>query len=125
MNIENISEGVIPSPLEKIVGTYAIHGNCLDSINDPIESPYVSGFDAEHPMPTFEELKNAGFSDHIANQILNGEKHCYSPKELFNVLYSENPLEAYKVMMDAKTNDFLKKSDNLIDEIQNELGISI
>ena len=26
-------------------------------------SPFSSGFDAEHPMPTYEELRNAGFSD--------------------------------------------------------------
>lgn len=86
-------------------------------------SPYSSGFDEEHPMPTYDELRNAGFSDYLSNQILYGVEHCYSQRELYNALYSDNPLEAYNEMMDGKVNDALNRSDKLIEDIQNEFGI--
>lgn len=86
-------------------------------------SPFSSGFDDEHPMPSYDELRNAGFSDYLSNQILYGVDHCYSQRELFNALYSDNPLEAYNEMMDGKVNDVLSRSDKLIEDIQNEFGI--
>ena len=56
-------------------------------------SHFSSGFDAEHPMLTYEDLRNAGFSDYLAHNISEGLSHSYSDKELFHVLYeSEDPL---------------------------------
>ena len=43
-------------------------------------SPFDSGFDADHPMPTYDQLRNAGFSDYLAHQITDGLFHCYSQK---------------------------------------------
>lgn len=88
-----------------------------------LSSVYSSGFDENHPMPSYDGLRNAGFSDFLANQILFGDGHCYSQKELFNALYSDDPLSAYNEMIDSKVNNVLNRSDKLIEDIQNELGI--
>lgn len=88
-----------------------------------LSSAYSSGFDSDHPMPTYDELRNAGFSDYLANQILYGGTHCYSQKELYEALYSDDPLSAYNDMMNSKVNDALERSDKLIEDIQNEFGI--
>lgn len=85
-------------------------------------SPFSSGFDAEHPMPTYEELRNAGFSDHIANRILSGDSHSYSQRELYQCLYeSDDPLAAYNEMMHAKVEKSLAESDALINRIESGL----
>ena len=91
--------------------------------HDMLSSAYSSGFDVDHPMPTFDELRNAGFSDDLANQILYGDSHCYSQKELYEALYSDDPLKAYNDMMETKVNEALEKSDRIIADIQNEFGI--
>lgn len=85
-------------------------------------SPFDSGFDADHPMPTYDQLKNAGFSDYLAHQITGGLSHCYSQRELFHCLYeSEDPVKAYNEMMDAKAQDSIEKADKLIQEIESGL----
>lgn len=124
MNLESIkpdqnNEGSI---LGKIIDKCSHPFESLSSMNEPLESPYASGFDNEHPMPTYDQLRNAGFSDYLANQILYGA-HSYSDKELFNVLYSPNPVEAYNKMMEAKVEASLKKSDDLINSIHKKFGI--
>ena len=82
-------------------------------------SPFASGFDAEHPFPTYDELRNAGFSDHVANRILSGESPNYSQKELFECFYeSDDPLKAYDDMMHAKVGKCLAESDELINRIE-------
>lgn len=87
-------------------------------------SPFDSGFDAEHPMPSFEQLRNAGFSDYIAHSILDGGTHSYSEKELFQCLYgSDDPVKAYNEMMEAKVNLALDKSESIINDIEKELGL--
>lgn len=91
-------------------------------VKGAFNNPYSSGFDKDHPMPTYDQLRNAGFSEYLANQILHGT-HSYSDKELFNVLYSEDPVNAYNQMMEAKVNAALERSDILIDEIHKEFGI--
>ena len=97
----------------------------LDSVFSK-SSPFESGFDARHPMPTFEQLRNAGFSNHIANSILYGSSHCYSQKELFHCLYeSDDPVKAYNEMMDAKVKASIAKTDELIKDIENEFGIKV
>lgn len=89
-------------------------------------SPYESGFDAEHPMPTYDQLRNAGFSDLIANSILSGSSHSYSQKELFHCLYeSDDPVKAYNEMMDAKVKDSIRKTDQLIKDIERDYGIKV
>lgn len=125
MNIENPKNPESVSPLAEISGNGSIGKEGLASLNSPIDSPYSSGFDAEHPMPSYEQLRNAGFSEHVANQILNGGNHCYSQKELFQALYSENPLQAYNDMMHAKGDEIFKRSEELINGIQKEFGIYI
>lgn len=85
-------------------------------------SPFDSGFDAEHPMPTYDQLRNAGFSDYLANQITHGLTHSYSQRELFHCLYeSDDPVSAYNEMMDAKAQDAIAKTDKLISDIEREL----
>ena len=85
-------------------------------------SPFDSGFDAEHPMPTYDQLRNAGFSDYLAHQITGGLSHSYSQRELFHCLYeSEDPVKAYNEMMDEKVKDSIAKTDKLIQEIESEL----
>ena len=82
-------------------------------------NPFSSGFDAEHPLPSYEELRNAGFSDYLARNISEGGCHSYSDKELFHVLYeSEDPVAAYNEMMDAKAQHAMDKADALINEIE-------
>lgn len=88
-----------------------------------VDNQFSSGFDAEHPMLTFEQLRNAGFSNHMANQILYGDNHVYSQRELFEVLYSEHPLEAYNQMIEAKAAAVLSKADALEQEISEQFGI--
>lgn len=83
-------------------------------------SPFSSGFDAEHPMLSYEELRNAGFSDYLAHNIAEGLSHSYSDKELFHVLYeSDDPVAAYNEMMEDKAQVALDKADALINDIEN------
>ena len=111
-----------------------LHDDPFSSINSPDEdvlggvfnhkglSPFDSGFDAAHPMPTYDQLRNAGFSDYLAHQITGGLSHSYSQRELFHCLYeSEDPVKAYNEMMDAKVQDSIAKTDKLIQEIESEL----
>lgn len=80
-------------------------------------NPYASGFDEDHPLPSYDELRNAGFTDFEAKQITYHTYTVFSEKELFEVLYSDNPKEAYDAMM-------REKLDNLDDHI-NRLITSI
>lgn len=89
-------------------------------------SPFESGFDAEHPMPTYDQLRNAGFSDYLAKSILYKDTHTYSQKELFHCLYeSDDPVKAYNEMMDAKIKASSARTDELIRDIENEFGIKV
>lgn len=119
--IDNVKETVM-SPLEKLVGTDSKGTENLESLNKPIDNPYSSGFDKDHPMPTYDDLRNAGFSDYLANQILYGT-HSYSDKELFNVLYSPNPKEAYDNMMKEKVDKHLKECEELLDANRRDFGV--
>ena len=111
-----------------------LQDDTFSSINNPDEdvlggvlnhkglSPFDSGFDAEHPMPTYAQLRNAGFSDYLAHHISGGLSHAYSQKELFHCLYeSEDPVKAYNEMMDAKARDAMAKTDKLIQELEADL----
>lgn len=82
-------------------------------------SPFDSGFDEDHPMPTYDQLRNAGFSDYLANSILSGNSHTYSQRELFHCLYESNdPVKAYNEMMEAKIQDTIAKTDKRIHAIE-------
>lgn len=94
----------------------------IDDIVRPQEigasNPYASGFDDEHPIPTYKELRNAGFTDFEANQIIYGTYTSFSEKELFECLYgSDNPKEAYDAMMQEKAAELSSKIDRLITEL--------
>lgn len=83
-------------------------------------NPFSSGFDVEHPLPLYEELRNAGFSDYLARHISEGGCHSYSDRELFHVLYeSEDSAAAYNEMMDAKAQHTIDRADALINDIEN------
>lgn len=83
-------------------------------------NPFRSGFDAEHPIPSYEELRNAGFSEYLAHNISEGGCHSYSDRELFHVLYeSEDPVSAYNEMMETKALHAIDKADALINDIEN------
>lgn len=112
-DLQNSSFSSINSPDEDVLGGVINHKGL---------SPFDSGFDAEHPMPTYDQLRNAGFSDYLAHQISGGLSHSYSQRELFHCLYeSEDPVEAYNEMMDAKARDSIAKTDKLIQEIEADL----
>lgn len=99
-------------------------GECtLGSMFSKVSSnPFDSGFDADHPMPTYDQLRNAGFSDYLARNILSGDSHTYSQKELFHCLYeSDDPLKAYNEMMDAKVQGAIEKADKLIHDTESML----
>lgn len=81
-------------------------------------NPYASGFDEEHPLPTYKELRNAGFSDFEANKIIYGTYTIYSEKELFECLYgSDDPKAAYDAMIREKIAEHLNRTDRLIAEL--------
>ena len=113
MDDMDFNEDMIPStdglvdPNEDLLGT---------SHNDPFDSM----FDSEHPFPTYEQLRNAGFSSEVAHNIVDGLDHAYSQKELYHVLYeSDNPLTAYNEMMDEKVQATCDKIDKMIDDVEN------
>lgn len=117
-------------PLNEVQNELPTNTNYLDDgglggvIDQDGLSPFDSGFDAEHPMPTYEQLRNAGFSDYLAHNITSGLSHSYSQKELFHCLYeSDDPVKAYNEMMDAKAQDSIAKTDKLIHDIETEFGL--
>ena len=74
--------------------------------------------DIDNPMPTYKELRDAGFNDEEAKNILDESiVHPYSKWELFLCLYeSDDPVKAYKELLESKKN---KENDelSLIDEM--------
>lgn len=120
MDFENIKDGLdkTTTALENLVSGDTSSEVNLSSIDEPIENPYSSGFDKDHPMPTYDQLRNAGFSDYLANQILYGT-HVYSDKELFNALYSPDPVAAYNDMVHAK----IEQRQEKYTELNKEIGI--
>ena len=125
----DMNEGLL-SPLDEMQNEILTGMNGHDNValggvfdHDRL-NPFDSGFDAEHPYPTYDGLRNAGFSDYLANQIANGSHHCYSDRELFECLYnSDDPVKAYNEMMDAKAQDSIAKTDKLINDIETEFGL--
>lgn len=99
-----------------------------DTVTPPTEAigtvAFGSGFTEEQPMFTYDQLRDAGFSDHLANSMLNPEMpHSYSQQELHDILYSENPLEAYNQMIDAKAQAAINRADALEKQIGRDFGI--
>lgn len=80
-------------------------------------NPYASGFDEDHPLPSYDELRNAGFTDFEAKQITYHTYSVFSEKELFEVLYSENPKEAYDAMMREKLDDLDDRLNRVITSV--------
>lgn len=114
-DLQNDSSSSIYNTDEDLIGGVFRHRNL---------SPFDSGFDAEHPMPTYDQLRNAGFSEHLARNITSGLSHSYSQRELYHCLYeSDDPLKAYNEMMEAKVQDSIAKTDQLIHDIETEFGI--
>lgn len=92
-----------------------IDGMIEEDISNNVCSPYDSGFDDEHPIPSYKELRNAGFTDFEAKQIIYGNHEIYSDKELYDCLYgSENPKEAYDAMIRKKTDEAMNKIDDFM-----------
>lgn len=84
----------------------------------------IFGFDAEHPMPTYDQLRNGDFSDYLAHNITSGLSHSYSESKLCHCFYeSDDPLKAYNEMMEAKVRDSIAKTDKLINDIETEFGL--
>ena len=112
------------NPLDEINTDYL---SPLDSGDDTLgvshSNPFSSGFDEEHPMPTYEELRNAGFPEQAANYILYSPKHTYSQRELFHCLYeSDNPFEAYQDLVKEKVDDFIARCDEHLDHAREILN---
>lgn len=96
----------------------------IDDVNPDgtFGSVFDSGFDEDHPRPTVDQLQNAGFSHQMAERIVAGYggDHSYSDRELFHCFYeSDNPVEEYNKMMNAKVHAALDRSDAYINEIEN------
>ena len=109
-------------PVSSITNSDADEDMLGSVFNHKRSSPFASGFDAEHPMPTYDQLRNAGFSDYLAHQITGGLSHCYSQRELYHCLYeSEDPVKAYNEMMEDRVQKTIAKTDKLIQEIESEL----
>lgn len=74
-------------------------------------------FDIENPMPTYKELKDAGFSDEEAIYILDELiEHPYTKWELLLCLYeSDDPVKAYKELLETKKQENDKIA--LVDEM--------
>ena len=113
MDNMDFNDGMMPlpdglvDPNEDLLGTFH-------------NSPFDSGFDAEHPFPTYEQLRNAGFSSEVAHNMIDGLDHAYSQKELYHVLYeSDDPLTAYNEMMDEKVQETCGKIDKMIEDVEN------
>ena len=86
-----IMEGEVP-PMDGIIGG--------DVPND--YDPTI--FYIENPMPTYKELRDVGFSDEEAKNILDESiLHPYSNWELSVCLYeSDDPVKAYKELLETK-----------------------
>ena len=96
-----------------------IDDNPIDIWGSGSHSLFSSGFDDEHPLPSYDELRNAGFSDYLAHHISEGGCHSYSESELYHVLYeSDDPVSAYNDMMDGKAQAAINKADQIIDSIE-------
>lgn len=111
--------------MEAEANEFANDRDVKDEVQDSIKKPsaFESGFDAEHPFPTYEQLRNAGFDDKIANRILSHTSPNYSQKELFHCFYeSDDPLKAYNEMMSKKVQAHFDKTQQLFDEIDRELS---
>lgn len=82
-------------------------------------SSFGTDFDAEHPYPSYEELRKAGFSEYLAHRISDGGAHSYSDEELYHVIYeSEDPVAAYNEMMNAKAYHAMDRADAMINDIE-------
>lgn len=102
---------------------FGLIGRCLSEntfeneiINSSsVSSPYDSGFDDEHPIPSYKELRNAGFTDFEAKKIIYGDHEMYSDKELYECLYeSDDPKASYDAMIKEKTDEMFRKIDDRI-----------
>lgn len=58
------------------------------SNSNNISSPYDSGFDDEHPIPSYKELRNAGFTDFEAKKLYMVIMKCILTKNCMNVFTS-------------------------------------
>lgn len=78
-----------------------------------------SGFDDEHPFPTYDELRNAGFDSDLAEHIIDRScHHTYSEKELFHVIYeSDDPLSAYNEMMHEKLQQHHAEHQEFVEDL--------
>lgn len=111
MDDMNFNEGIMPS-------TDGLVNQNEDLLGMSHNSPFDSGFDAEHPFPTYEQLRNAGFSSEVAHNMIDGHDHAYSQKELYHVLYeSDDPLTAYNEMMYGKVQETCEKTDEMVDDV--------
>ena len=85
--------------------------------------------DIDNPMPTYKELRDAGFSDEEAKNILDESiVHPYSRWELFLCLYeSDDPVKTYKELLESKNkeNDEMALIDAiaLVDETMVDYGL--
>ena len=119
-------EMIFSDSIQEMTGSFkqtSIESSTVASHDEPsteVGSAFDSGFDADHPRPTYEQLKNAGFSNHLAQRISSGEAHSYSDKELYQVIYeSDDPVQAYNEMMDIKAHAAIARADELIEDIKN------
>ena len=118
--MEDFNLDVDDSLMSSTTGSNTTDGYGANGFGASHHNPFSSGFDTQHPFPTYEQLRNAGFSDFIANSITDGGTHTYSQKELYHVLYeSEDPVQAYNDMMDIKAQHAIDKTDRLIKDIEN------
>lgn len=119
-----------PKPPSETLGSVGFAGGTGSDVipdNGYADTRFVGdGFTEEQPMFTYDQLREAGFSDYLAKSMLNPEMpHSYSQEELHDVLYSENPVEAYNQMMSAKAQVNFQRTAKLEREINRNLGIFV
>lgn len=74
----------------------------------------------EFMMPSFEQLREEGFTEADANNILDESRvHCYSYDELYDALQSNDPVSAYHNLLDQHAQIAIDKADQLIKELEN------
>lgn len=88
-----------------------------EGVSPQAKSVYESGFDLEHPMLTYDQLRNAGFSKKQAYSIVYGSSHVYSDRELFHCLYeSDDPVKAFNEMMTAKARAHIESMEDFFNQ---------
>lgn len=98
---------------------HGLEGSIFDKPAPIFNTRSLSIFDDGCPFPSYECLRNVGFSESLVHHISEGDRHCYSDTEFHHLLYdSYDPVSAYNDMMKGKAQIAIDKADTLISDIE-------